>query len=202
MGLTKIDQNLLKRCFDREPGAWRDFVDRFIGLLIHAIQHTAQSRSVILSQDDVDDLCGEIFLAILQDDYAILKRFRGDSSLATYLAVISRRVAVQEITNRRKAEEMGHVHTYGAGTNALAGKMSANAGPTETEQLINRETVQVLIDGLPTKEATIIKMYHLEGKTYQEISDSLKIPVNSIGPTLTRARDMLKSKPANTATPT
>ena len=56
MALTEIDRNLLKRCLAREPGAWKDFVDRFIGLFVHVIQHTAHVRSVKLTPHDVDEL--------------------------------------------------------------------------------------------------------------------------------------------------
>jgi RNA polymerase sigma-70 factor (ECF subfamily) len=35
-------------------------------------------------------------------------------------------------------------------------------------------------------------MYHLEGKSYREISQALGLPENSIGPTLHRAREKLR----------
>ena len=38
--------------------------------------------------------CAEVFLALLDRDYAVLRAFRGDSSLATYLTVVARRVIV------------------------------------------------------------------------------------------------------------
>ena len=94
MTLTEIDRSLLKRCLAEEPGAWKDFVDRFMGLFVHVVTHTAHARSVRLAQDDVDDLCAEVFMALLANDYAALRRFRGQSSLATYLTVIARRVVV------------------------------------------------------------------------------------------------------------
>jgi RNA polymerase sigma-70 factor (ECF subfamily) len=35
-------------------------------------------------------------------------------------------------------------------------------------------------------------MYHLEGKSYQEISRLVGIPENSVGPTLSRAREKMR----------
>ncbi|MEZ6048810.1 MAG: hypothetical protein R3C11_25165 [Planctomycetaceae bacterium] len=109
VALTEIDKNLLKRCLAEEPGAWKDFVDRFLGLFIHVIRHTASARSAQLSDQDVEDICSEVFLQLLANDYQVLARFRGKSSLATYLTVISRRIVVREISNRRKAQALGHV---------------------------------------------------------------------------------------------
>jgi RNA polymerase sigma-70 factor (ECF subfamily) len=37
-------------------------------------------------------------------------------------------------------------------------------------------------------------MYHLEGKSYQEISRSVGMPENSVGPMLSRARAKLRRR--------
>jgi RNA polymerase sigma-70 factor (ECF subfamily) len=103
VALTAIDRNLLARCLDREPGAWKDFVDRFMGLIVHVIQHTADARSMKLSADDVDDICAEVMLAIVANDFAVLRHFRGQSSLATYLTVVARRICVRLLARRRES---------------------------------------------------------------------------------------------------
>src|SRR5271163_2936038 len=98
MSLTEIDRNLLKRCLAEEPGAWKDFVDRFIGLFLHVITRTAQSLHVRVSREDCDDLCAQLALTLLADDYAVLRHFAGKSSLAAYLTVIARRVVVRDLS--------------------------------------------------------------------------------------------------------
>jgi len=97
VALTDIDKNLLSRCLAEEPGAWRDFVDRFIGLFTHVIHHTAHARSIRATDNDVDDLLSEVFLVLLANDYRVLRNFRGNSSLATYLTVVSRRVVSKKM---------------------------------------------------------------------------------------------------------
>ena len=119
MALTEIDSHLLKRCLAEEPGAWKDFVDRFLGLFVHVINHSAHARSVSLLEDDVEDLCAEVFLALLDDNFAILRRFQGKSSLATYLAVVARRIVVREMVRRRMAQALGHVNAHHAALNQV-----------------------------------------------------------------------------------
>ena len=65
-------------------------------------------------------------------------------------------------------------------------------------QLESREEVERLLDELQENEARVVRMYHLEGKSYQEITAVLGIPENSIGPILTRARSKMRrlGKPA------
>lgn len=185
MALTEIDRNLLKRCLADEPGAWKDFVDRFLGLFVHVINHTAHARSVRLSQADIDDLCAEIFLALVANDSAVLRHFRGRSSLATYLTVIARRIVVREIARRRIAEELGHVQAHQTSLD------KAHAVRVE-QQVETREQVQQLLQRLPEHDAEVVRQFHLEGKSYREISSGLGIPENTIGPMLTRARAKMR----------
>ena len=73
MALSDIDRNLLERCLARKPRAWEDFVDRFTGLIIHVVNHTARCRSIMLSSADREDLTAEVFLAVVNDDFAVLR---------------------------------------------------------------------------------------------------------------------------------
>ena len=78
-----------------------------MGLVIHVVNHTAQARSVRLTSEDRDDLCAEVFLQLVKDDFAILRHFRGQASLATYLAVVARRTVVREIVQRKSPMPLG-----------------------------------------------------------------------------------------------
>ena len=42
-------------------------------------------------------LLKEVLLQVVANDYAVLKQFRGRSSLATYLTVIARRICVHQL---------------------------------------------------------------------------------------------------------
>lgn len=185
--LAEIDRNLLQRCLDRQPRSWEDFVDRFLGLVLHVINHTAQSRSIQLSAEDREDLAAEVFLNIVLDDFAVLRRFQGKSSLATYLTVVSRRVVVHELLKRRTAPTLGEMASE-----------SDDGSLNPEDRVDDREQVERMLAGLGEKEASVVRMYHLEGKSYQEISQHIGMAENSIGPTLSRARAKLRTDSAAT----
>ena len=187
MALTDVDRSLLKRCIAQEPGAWKEFVDRFIGLFVHVVNHTAHSRSVKLGPEDVDDLCSEVFLAILADDYAVLRRFRGRSSLATYLSVISRRVIVRRISERRMAEALGHVNAHQASV------LQADAD-VDRRRLEDQEEVEQLLNGLSERDASVVRAFFIEGKDYAQISRDTGISSNSVGSILNRARNSMRQR--------
>ena len=183
MALSEIDRSLLERCIANRPRAWEDFVDRFLGLVIHVINHTAQCRSIFLSTADREDLVAEVMMAIIKDDYAVLRRFQGKSSLATYLTVISRRVVVRQLLENRTAMPLS------------AASEDSLANDSEVEQRItDQEEVQRLLQRLDGPEQNVMRMYHLEGKSYQEISRSTGMPTNSVGPMLTRLRVRLRGQ--------
>lgn len=193
MALTDIDKNLLKRCLAEEPGAWKDFVDRFIGLFTHVIHHTAHARSIRVTDNDIEDLLSEVFLVLLANDYRVLQNFRGNSSLATYLTVVSRRVVVKKMVERRMAEALGHVSTKS--------KLETISEESRHQQTLeDQEEIQNMIKQLPPADAQIVEQYHLQGKSYQQISSELDIPENSIGPTLSRARNRMRENKSKTRT--
>lgn len=186
MPLTNLDEQLLQRCLERKPRAWEDFVDRFLGLVIYVINHSAQARGIWLTREDRDDLCAEVMLGLIRDDFAVLRRFRGGSSLATYLTVVARRIVIRQLLKRRRA----------------AARQAALARPPETvpasakerpdRRAELREEAQWLLRQLRGDESRVVQMHHLEEKTYQEIGHSLGIPENSVGPMLSRARGKMR----------
>ncbi len=176
MVLSDIDRNLLQRCLERKPQAWEDFTDRFVGLVIHVINHSSQCRSIRISNQDREDLAAEVFLAIVADDFSILRRFRGESSLATYLTVVARRVVVRELLKHKPAARLGDAVE------------SVEQDSAHEANFDDADEVERLIGHLAGKEADVVRMYHLEGKSYQQISSAVGIPENSVGPTLSRAR--------------
>ncbi len=185
MGLSDIDRKLLQRCLERKPGAWEDFVDRFLGLVVHVIHHTAQSRSIIPTPTDVDDLTSDVFLAIIEDDFATLRHFRGESSLATYLTVVARRIVVREVLKRRTSASLWSASDRGE-------RNVADDRSSFEERIGNREEVERLLASLDSPDADVVRLYHLEGKSYREISSQVGMPENSVGPTLSRARAKLR----------
>lgn len=186
MALSEIDRNLLERCLQQKPRAWEDFVDRFMGLVVHVVSHTAQARSVRLTPDDRDDLCAEVFLNIIKDDFGILRHFRGESSLATYLTVIARRIVVRSLLDRKETAPLGD------GQGRKAAEAVADNQPSPEKRISDREEVERLLEGLEGRDADIVRMYHLESKSYQEISSAMGVAENSIGPILSRARSKMR----------
>lgn len=188
VSLSNLDRDLLERCLNRSPDAWKDFTDRFLGLILHVVNQTAASRNLQITPESRDDLVAEVFLCLLDRDFAILRRFRGQSSLATYLTVVARRIIVRRLAQLRLPASLSDQKL-----NSLE-----SPGPQslsmETLSLDDRETLEKSLQKLSNDEARVIRMFHLEGRSYQEISSETGIPSHSLGPFLSRAREKMKLK--------
>ena len=183
---TQYDRDLLRRCLNKEPGAWNDFVDRYLSLIYHVINYTAYLRSVRLGPEDVEDIAAEILLQLVEDNFKILRQFRGESSLATYLTVVSRRLCVRELVRRKKRQEALARGDVVVPPDEIEGDPAAQKG------LERLEEVEYLLKHLKGREREIVRLYYLEGRTYEEISIETDVPVNTIGVVLTRAREKLR----------
>src|SRR5262245_28480862 len=118
-----------------------------MGLVVHVINHTAQCRSLRLSNSDREDLAAEVFLAIIDNNMAVLRHFRGQSSLATYLTVIARRVVVRKLVEGRSAVP-------------LSDMVHQAADESDLEQRISdHEEVDRLLAELRGSEAAVVRMY-------------------------------------------
>lgn len=184
MPLRDIDRNLIDRCLRKEPGAWNDFVDRYMGLIYHVIHHAAHARSRVLSSEDIEDIAAEIMLKIVDDDYGVLRCFKGNSSLPTYLTVIARRIAVKELIRRHREEELGHTNAHRAFVD--------DGTPEDAEAVVSAEEVERMLEELPPREAEVVRLYHLKYQNYRQIGKKLGIPENSVGPILAKARKRLR----------
>ena len=125
-------------------------------------------------------MAAEVLLQIVANDYTVLRQFRGNSSLATYLTVIGRRICGHELTRRKAIREQPQP------------TLEREDRPRVQAGLESVEEVQRLLRKLPTREREVVRLFYLEGRSYEEISAELRVPVNTIGPVLSRARKRLR----------
>ncbi len=182
MVLSDLDRTLLARCLNGDDGAWEDFVDRYLPLITHVVASASVSRLGGLPEQVRDDLVAEVLLSLVDQDFAVLRRFRGQSSLGTYLVVVSRRIAVRKLAKMRTVPKSSVVVVV----NALDG---ATSGALDID---NSDEVQSLLAALPPEEAKALRMYHLEHKSYSDIGTHFGIAENSVGPLLSRARERMR----------
>jgi RNA polymerase sigma-70 factor (ECF subfamily) len=178
------DQALIDACLVGADGAWESFVKRYGGLFGFVASASARQRGLPLAANDRDDLIADVLVECLRDDAAALRSFAGRSSLATYLVVIARRVIARRLAIDAKAA--------GVRSAASRTKRPDIMLPDEATRTADREHVERLLADLSHEEARLIRLHHLEHRSYGEISHLTGMPLNSIGPALSRAREKMR----------
>ena len=180
MPLSELDRRLLDRCLKYESGAWRDFVDRYLGLTYHVIQHAAHARSMQLKPEEVEDIAAKIFGGLSADDFKALRQFRGTSALPIYLTIVARRLCIKELVKLHREAELGHV----TGSRTALAEESAE----DLEPIAKPDEVARMLKLVDDREAEVVRLYHLESLNSRQIAKQLGVPENTIRPILAKAR--------------
>lgn len=101
--------NALRRALAAdEPPSYRlfpSFKDQFESILVDYLPLidkvvTMYARKYHVQRDDIDDLASTVKLALVENDYAILRKFEGRSSLATYLYTVIKRLMLASLARQ------------------------------------------------------------------------------------------------------
>ena len=180
--LTAQDRDLLRLCLAGAPGAWEAFLERFSGLLAFVAERSAAQRGTSLDAADRDDLVADVMVEILRNDAAVLRGFAGRASLPTFLAVVARRVCVRSLLRTRKSQMA-----------STEGAAQSDGRKNPAAVVANHDEIETLLQRLDPQAARLVRLHHLEGRSYGEISRITGLPLGSIGPALSQARQQMRA---------
>lgn len=188
------DEAIVHACVAGDQAAWRDFVQKYARLILLVIGRTSGHYGRRLTTEETDDLCAEIFYALVKDGAAKLRAYNPQYSLTTYLGVIARSVTIDFLRSRRGPRTTGEEHDPAAssvlGLDDIADGQAVNPeDPLEREEAAR--AVNDVLASLSTREQLVVKLFYFNGKKYREIADMLDIPLNTVCSTLARALEKL-----------
>lgn len=111
------------------------------------------ARRYCLSTFDLEDFSSEVYLKLIEDDYAVLRRFRHTSSMKTYLSITIARLLIDR-TNREWGRWRPSAEARRAGPVAIL-----------LEKLVMRDqyTVDEACEALITNHHVALSRHELEG---------------------------------------
>ncbi len=135
--------------------------------------------------DDAADVAQEVFLAA----FRAIKGFRGDSSFATWLY----RIGVNHAKNRQKSLQVARQRQQARKVSDAPSDPASD--PAEgVEQRERHDLVQRGLNELDADDALLILLPDLQEVRYEEISETLDIPLGTVKSRLHRARQALRAK--------
>ncbi len=135
--------------------------------------------------DEAVEVAQEVFLSA----FRAIRRFRGDSSFATWLY----RIGVNHAKDRQKSLQVARQRQQA--TEVADPPSDPASDPAErVEQRERHDLVQRCLNDLDADDALIILLHDLQEFRYEEISESLDIPLGTVKSRLHRARQALRTK--------
>jgi RNA polymerase sigma factor (sigma-70 family) len=158
----------------REPGAVRALYREY-GRLVYAVAHRVLGR-----HDLAEDAVQQTFVRAWQ----AADRFDVERDPAAWLATIARRTAIDVHRGeaRRAATALDDVPANDAPVVVL---------PPDLGALDAVWRVRRAIDELPTDEAVVVRLQHLDGMTHSEIADKLGVALGTVKSRSHRAHQKL-----------
>lgn len=174
------DGELVQQVLNGNNNAFKFLVSKYQRLVVHVVGRIVQQN------DEVEDICQEVFIKV----FKTLKRFRGDSKLATWIATIAYNTA---ITHIRKKKRRGEV-SYSEQPLLISSEKDTGLNQKLIEKEEAKKYLLQLIETLPVNYRTVLTLFHLEEFSYKEIEEITGMPEGTIKSYLSRARKILKGK--------
>jgi RNA polymerase sigma-70 factor (ECF subfamily) len=178
---------LIEDCKANKPGAWDALFHRYEKSIYKF------AYSLCRNYEEAGDIAGQVFLRLYQN----LHTFRNEASFTSWLFRIVRNTYLDLCI---RPAHRGHL-SLDAGPNndgePSAGRDIMDTAPTPEAVCMENETSKILakaIRHLPAYQRQVLRMYHTEGKSYEEIAAETGLSIGTVKSRLNRARNMLRER--------
>lgn len=179
MASANQDQVLIDRCLAGDSRAFDDLITRYkkqVFALIFRLVH---------NQTDAEDIAQETFIKA----YRSFGSYDPSYPIITWLFKIAHNSAI-DFLRARKPESLS-IHDE---DNPLDIQDTDNSLEEKIEASSQQELIETVLGSLPPLYREILILRHQQELSYEEISQSLDIPVGTVKIRLFRARDIMKHK--------
>ena len=178
---------LLERCKSGDSAAWDALIRRYEKSVYKF------AYSLCRNHEEAGDIAGQVFLRLYQN----LHTFRNEASFTSWLFRIVRNTYLDLCV---RPAHRGHLSLDASPTNdsePTAGRDIMDPSPSPESLCMDNETAQLLakaIHHLPAYQRQVLRMYHTEGKSYEEIAEATGLSIGTVKSRLNRARTMLRER--------
>lgn len=175
------EEELIRRCINKEKESWDIFVERYSRLIYWAIRKRLKASNFSFSDDDVQNIFQEVFLSLLEGGK--IAQLRNIKLICSWLAMIASNKAIDFMREAIYDKQR------------LVADVALLKGFDCKQDLSNKETISIfknIINTLSNKEKIIISLNLLEEKTHKEISGILGLPINTISTVIARTKEKIR----------
>jgi RNA polymerase sigma-70 factor (ECF subfamily) len=149
---------------------------------------------ILGDREEALDISQEVFLTV----YRKMDTFRGESSLKTWIYCITAHKAANQFRWWNRLRRRGTVsleeHLVKSPNRELFSNLKSNIQSPEEALAIQEEHAEIehMLQELPLEQRIAVAMRDIEGLSYEEIAESLKISLGTVKSRIARGRETLK----------
>lgn len=136
---------------------------------------------------DTDDVFHDVFLRLTENGFRRLRQWQGQSSLATYLAVVARNAGRDWLRARPLTEPLDDEDDTPTDPSDPPRPLPEEIHLGQVATLVHR-----CLKALSERDRSLIGLRHLQDRAYAEIGQILSMTVNHVGVALSRAEARLR----------
>jgi len=169
---TVDDQTLVNQALAGRGEAFGTLVERYDRAVYHLAYRTLRDS------EEARDVAQEAFFKAFRS----LRTFRPGAKFSTWIFSITYHACCDRLTRRKRYSN-----------EELPERADSGAGP-EQQAIAGDEArrLRAAIAQLPEKYRSVITLYHLQGRQYDEIAQVLEIPIGTVKTHLFRAKEQLR----------
>jgi len=172
--MEEISQRTIELAQQGERRSFEMIYEAYFGFASHV------AYRIVANKEDAEEVVQETFMNI----YRNLADFQFRSSLKTWIYRITVNTALNYVKKRAKHHNHApYIEAFSATQEPDAFKLMESA---EGEQRVQR-----LLNALSADHRAVTVLRSVQGLSYQEISDVLEIPINTVRTRIKRARQAL-----------
>lgn len=166
------DQTLVAAALSGRPEAFGTLVERYDRAVYHLAYRTMRDA------EEARDVAQEAFFKA----YRSLRTFKSGSKFSTWIFAIAYHACCDRLARRKRYSN-----------DEMPERADTAAGP-EQQAVASDEArrLRAAIEALPEKYRTVITLYHLQGRQYDEIAEVLGMPMGTVKTHLFRAKEQLR----------
>lgn len=175
------EELLIKGIIENDEGAFRELYDKFSSRIYNT------TLGILQNPEDAEDVTQEVFIQI----HRSINNFKKESALSTWIYRISVNKAFEFIRSKKRKKRFAIVKSIFAKEEVEEPVDFIHPGII-TE---NKERGKILfkaIGKLSDKQKSVFILNKVEGLSYKEISDIMKLSLSSVESLIFRARENLK----------
>jgi RNA polymerase sigma-70 factor (ECF subfamily) len=185
------ESELVRLCLAGRDEAWdalvRDYTAKALAAVKVALRHRGHGPDAALE----DELVADAFEELAKDGAHVLRSFRGDSGLATFISVVATRRAYRTLRNRLR-------HEKAVDRKLDHDQRSPRQGePDPADHVEASERASIIVEAIaelgPT-DKLLLTLYYLDNRSYKEIAEATGLAVTGVGTKIARARARLRER--------